>query len=191
MKVFSKEKFIELEGKDVYEASRKFLGSCWADKCDGKEVTNFEDLGLAGKVGKCEGEYFDYKIKEEWCVEKENLKDEKKEEKSMKKRVEIEMSSIEDKVKGANAVICCSDKGTYLNGDCMDLLMVFSRIVSDLKKNGVPEMFLQTAFEIGLDGMDEIDDKAKKLADVTSQEEIKKELDNVIGKIADLFKERK
>lgn len=191
MKVFSKEKFIEVEGRKCYEEAKRIMGESWIDKCDGKEVFNFKDVGFGIKVGECKGDIINYRIEEKWCVEKDNLKDEKKEEKSMEKRVEIEMSSIEDKVKGANAVICCSDKGTYLNGAGMDLLMVFSSIVSDLKKNGVPEMFLQTAFEIGLDGMDEIDDKAKKLADVTSQEEIKKELDNVIGKIADLFKERK
>ena len=175
MKVFSKEKYIEAEGRERYETF-KILGGSWVDECDGKEVEGEKIKGTP------------FRTYDKWCVEKE---DKKEEEKSMEKRVEIEMSSIEDKVKGANAVICCSNKGTYLNGAGMDLLMVFSSIVSDLKKNGVPEMFLQTAFEIGLEGMDEIDDKAKKLADVTSQEEIKKELDNVIGKIADLFKEKK
>ena len=50
MKVFSREKFIEVHGKKLYESCKG-----WVDKCDGKPVVR----------GWCEG----FSISEQWCID--------------------------------------------------------------------------------------------------------------------------
>lgn len=50
MKVFSREKFIEVHGKKVYEFCKG-----WVDICDGKPVV--DEL--------CEG----YSISDKWCID--------------------------------------------------------------------------------------------------------------------------
>lgn len=57
MKVFSKEKYIEKEGKGSYKIAKSLMSkNNWVDVCDGKEVTD----------GRCEG----YLIDNAWCIEK-------------------------------------------------------------------------------------------------------------------------
>lgn len=60
MKVFSKEKFIEVMGENIYKAT-VIAGQSWVDDCDNKEVVD-------NKI-RCD-ELLNYEIKDEWCIEK-------------------------------------------------------------------------------------------------------------------------
>lgn len=105
----------------------------------------------------------------------------------MKERVKIKISDIENKVKDAEVIIVCSDKGTYLNGSGMELLMIFSNIVKKLRDSGVPRMFLQAAFEIGLNDMEEIEKMAENLAEGEFEKKAK-EADKSLGILLELLK---
>ena len=181
MKVFSKEKYIEVEGREHYE-SGKIFGRSWVDVCDGKEVEKTEDENICKVKDAC------YIVRDIWCVEKEDKKEDKKEEGNMETRKDIkfEMEKVENVLKGADTFILCSNKGIMAEGTGMELLMCLSEIVSRLKKNGTPEMFLQTAFEIGLEGMPKAEDFLKETG--KSEEELKEELTGKLDMLANLIK---
>lgn len=59
---FSKSKFIEIEGKEIYERH-----NVWVDYCDGKDVTPVEDPYIYGVIPFGSRLSVLFSIFEEWC----------------------------------------------------------------------------------------------------------------------------
>lgn len=105
----------------------------------------------------------------------------------MNVRKEIEMDKIKNLLEGADTAFVFTNKGQYVNGEAMTLLMIFSEMVHTLKKNGTPKMFLQAAFEIGLEDMEEINEMAENLTDGEFERKAK-EADKSLGMLLELLK---
>lgn len=85
-----------------------------------------------------------------------------------------EITKTENKV-----AILATNKGIMATGNVVHLLGALTTILSEMRKNGVPEKLLKDTFELSMKSDSEIKEQAKAVN--------KKELDNKIEKIEKLL----
>lgn len=155
MKVFSKEKFVEESRKaGVPEALIEMSLMTWAKNADGKPKSEVEKDGVP--------------TPDEFCIEVEET------EGKMDKNT-FETKKIADLIEGSEAVICCSNKGIYVNGMEHSLLSLLTMIIIQLKENGCSDEHLKMAFELGTEGKDKA---VKKMLD-----KLKEKLEEMAGSL--------